>query len=373
MPQIHCDERKQILDHETELAHPINIDHERLLEFVRKIFIFNGLSEEDANTAAYALVKANLRGVDSHGVARVAMYCERLRRRVANPTPDIRIDRVAPAVAVVDGDNGLGLIAGKKGMAEAIDIAGESGIGLVGVKKSGHYGMGALYVLQALEAKCVGLAFTNASPALAVWGGKAPFLGTSPMAAGAPTGDGPPFLLDMACSVVARGKLKFAAQRGEAIPEGLALDWEGRPTTDGRAAFEGVMLPVGGIKGSGLSMLMDVLSGVLTGAAYGGRVRNPFTGLDGFQGTGHFFVALKADLFMALETFQARMNELADRVKSQPRADGFDRIMMPGELEQLTAMQRLKTGIPITPDVVFTLKTEAENAGVSLPYEMVKQ
>lgn len=343
------------------------IDHERLLEFVQQIFVFNGLGDEDAGTAAYALVKANLRGVDSHGVARVAMYCERLRRKVAEPCPNIQVTRVAPAVALVDGCNGLGLIVGKRAMVEAVAIAGESGIGLVGVKNSGHYGMGALYVLQAIEANCVGLAFTNASPALAVWGGKRPFLGTSPMAAGVPTGDGPPFLLDMACSVVARGKLKFAAQRGEAIPEGLALDKDGCPTTDGQAAFEGVMLPLGGIKGSGLSMLMDVLSGVHTGAAYGGRVRNPFTGLDGFQGTGHFFVALKADLFMALDTFQERMHDLANRVKSQPVAEGFDQIMMPGEPEQKVEAERLISGIPITPDVVGTLKSEADRAGIAFP------
>lgn len=348
-------------------AGTVVIDHTRLLDFVHRIFIFNGLSQEDARTAAYALVKANLRGVDSHGVARVAMYCERLRRRVANPCPDIRVNRVATAVSQVDGDNGLGLVVGKRGMAEAIALAGETGIGLVGVKNSGHYGMGALYVLQAIEAGCVGLAFTNASPALAVWGGKRPFLGTSPMAAGVPTGDGAPFLLDMACSVVARGKLKFAAQRGESIPKGLALDREGRPTTDGQAAFEGVMLPLGGVKGSGLSMLMDVLSGVLTGAAFGGRVRNPFTGLDHFQGTGHFFVALKADLFMTLEAFRERMNDLALRVKSQPVADGFEQILMPGEPEQNVEAQRGRTGIPITPDVVQTLSHEAQLAGVRLP------
>ena len=342
------------------------IDHTRLLDFVHRIFVFNGLSQEDAQTAAYALVKANLRGVDSHGVARVSMYCERLRRRVTNPCPDIRIRRVATAVSQVDGDNGLGLVVGKKGMAEAIALAGETGIGLVGVKNSGHYGMGALYVMQAIEADCVGLAFTNASPALAVWGGTRPFLGTSPMTVGVPTGDGPPFLLDMACSVVARGKLKFAARRGEPIPEGLALDKDGHPTTDGQAAFEGVMLPLGGIKGSGLSMLVDVLSGVLTGAAFGGRVRNPFTGLDGFQGTGHFFVVLKADLFMTLKAFQERMKQLADRAKSQPLAEGFQQIMLPGEPEQIMDKKRQVSGIPLTSDVVDDLKNEAGRAGIKL-------
>jgi len=345
----------------------LTITSPRLHHFIRKIFFRNGLSEEDAETAASALVKANLRGVDSHGVARVPMYCERLRRGVANPQPKIEISRVAPAVALIDGDDGLGLVVGKKGMAEAIHIAHESGIGLVGVKRSGHYGMAALYILQAIEADCIGLAFTNASPALPVWGGQDKFFGTNPFAAGAPTNGMPAFVLDMACSIIARGKLKFAAQRGEPIPEGLALDKNGRPTTDGKEAFEGVVLPFGGVKGAALSMLMDVLSGVLTGAAFGGEVRNPFTGLEGPQGTGHFFVALKADLFMSLDAFKQRMQTLAKRVKAQPLAEGFKEIQFPGEPEHRTEKARLKNGIPLTPDVVAALKSEADLVGLSFP------
>ena len=339
----------------------------QLHDFVRNIFLRNGLSEENAETAAYALVKANLRGVDSHGVARVPMYCERLRRGAAKPQPKIEVARVAPAVALIDADDGLGLIVGKKAMAEAICIAHEFGIGLVGVKGSGHYVMAALYILQAIEADCVGFAFTNASPALPVWGGRDKFFGTNPFAAGAPTDDIPAFVVDMACSIIARGMLKFAAQRGEPIPGGLALDRSGRPTTDGKEAFEGVVLPFGGVKGAALAMLMEVLSGVLTGAAFGGEVRNPFTGLDGPQGTGHFFLALKADLFMSLNEFKQRMQTLTERVKAQTLAEGFEEIQIPGEPEQRTEKLRLKNGIPLTPDVIETLKSEAELAGLSFP------
>ncbi len=345
----------------------INMAWEELEIWLAEVFASYSLSSQDARTAARALVKANLRGVDSHGVARVPMYCERLRRGVANPTPEIKVNRVAPAAALVDGDDGLGLVVGRRAMAEAIAIAGECGLGLAGVNRSGHYGMAALYILQAVEAGCVGMAFTNASPALPVWGGRTPFLGTSPFAAGAPTGAAPPFVLDMACSVVARGKLKFAAQRGEAIPEGLALDRHGRPTTDGAEAFAGVVLPMGGVKGAGLSMLMDVLSGVFTGAAFGGETRNPFTGLDGPQGTGHFFLALKADLFMPMAQFEARMQTLVERVKAQPKAEGFDAIRMPGEPEAQNEQVRRTKGIPLTPDVVASLEREGERAGVPFP------
>jgi LDH2 family malate/lactate/ureidoglycolate dehydrogenase len=340
------------------------IEAEELRDWLRKVFAAHRMPLHDAEVAANALVKASLRGVDSHGVARTPMYCERMRRKVANPTPEIKVTRVSPAVSLVDGDNGIGLVVGHRAMAEAISIAQEYGIGLAGVKRSGHYGMGALYVLQAIESGCVGLAFTNASPALPVWGGRAKFLGTSPFAAGAPTGAGSPFVLDMACSIVARGKLKFAAQRGEAIPEGLALDRQGRPTTDGAAAFEGVVLPMGGVKGAGLSLLMEVLSGVFTGAAFGGEVRNPFTGLDGPQGTGHFFMALRADLFMPMETFEKRMRTLAGRVKKQPLAQGFDEILMPGEPESRTERERLVSGIPLTRDVLESLQSEGKLAGI---------
>jgi L-2-hydroxycarboxylate dehydrogenase (NAD+) len=345
----------------------VTIPSEELEKWLQQVFENHRLPPSDARTAARALVKASLRGVDSHGVARVPMYCERLRRGVANPTPDITVTRVAPAAVLVDGDNGLGLVVGRRAMAEAIAIAAEYGLGLAGVKRSGHYGMAALYILQAVAAGCVGMAFTNASPALPVWGGRTPFLGTSPFAAGVPAGAAPPFVLDMACSIVARGKLKFAAQRGEPIPEGLALDRHGRPTTDGAEAFQGVVLPMGGVKGAGLAMLMDVLSGVFTGAAFGGEVRNPFTGLDGPQGTGHFFLALKADLFMPMATFEKRMQTLAARVKTQPRAVGFDAILMPGEPEARNEEARQARGIPLTADVLAALEREGARAGVPFP------
>ena len=343
------------------------IDWQKLEAWLQSVFEANGLPAEDARTAAGALVKASLRGVDSHGVARLAMYCERLRRGATRAAPEIAVQRVAAAAVLVDGDDGLGLVVGPRAMAEAIALARDCGIGLAGVRRSGHYGMAALYILQAVEAGCVGMAFTNASPALPVWGGRTPFLGTSPFAAGVPAGVGPPFVLDMACSVVARGKLKFAAQRGEPIPEGLALDRQGRPTTDGAEAFEGVVLPMGGVKGAGLSMLMDVLAGVLTGAGFGGEVRNPFTGLNGPQQTGHFFLALKADLFMPQTAFENRMEALKERVKAQPRAAGFDEILMPGEPEERNERQRRERGIPLTPDVVASLQMEGERAGVPFP------
>jgi LDH2 family malate/lactate/ureidoglycolate dehydrogenase len=171
----------------------------------------------------------------------------------------------------------------------------------------------------------------------------------------------------MACTVTARGKLKYAAQRGEPIPPGLALDRDGRPTTDGNAAFEGVMLPFAGAKGAGLSMLMEVLCGVLTGAGFGGQVKNPYTGLTGPQDVGHFFMAIRPDLFLAREDYEARMDSLVERAKGQALAEGFDQILMTGEPELRTHETRELNGIPLTADVVDDLEREAQAVGLAMP------
>ncbi len=171
----------------------------------------------------------------------------------------------------------------------------------------------------------------------------------------------------MACTVTARGKLKFAAQRGEAIPEGLALDEHGRPTTDGAAAFRGTVLPFGGHKGSALALQLDIMCGVMTGAAFGGDVRNPFTGLDGPQDVGHFFLVMRPDLFLGRGGWRERIDTLVERLKTTPRAEGVEEVMLPGEIETRTEAERRRHGIPLTADVWADLQREAELAGIELP------
>jgi L-2-hydroxycarboxylate dehydrogenase (NAD+) len=267
------------------------IDHLPLSAAVTGMYEHYGLPPTDARLVAEGLVRADLRGVWSHGVARVSMYAERLRRGLIDPSPAIGIERLAPAVAHLDGANGIGFVVATRAIDGAMDLAEEAGVGVVGVRRSGHYGMAANYVLRAIERGFSSFVYTNASPALPPFGGRVPMLGTNPYAVGIPGGRLGDIVIDMACTVVARGKLKFAAQRGEAIAEGLALDEHGRPTTDGAAAFRGTVLPFGGHKGSALALQLDVMCGVMIGAAFGGAVRNPFTGLDGPQDVGHFFLA----------------------------------------------------------------------------------
>ncbi|GGE50526.1 lactate dehydrogenase [Agaricicola taiwanensis] len=335
--------------------------------YAARVFETAGLPAGDAAIIAADLVRANLRGIDSHGVSRIPMYLERLRRGLVNAKPNIAVKRMAGAVAEVDADNGMGFLASHRAMDEAISLARDAGIGLVGVKNSTHFGMGALYALQAIEAGFVSLIFTNSSPAIPMWGARTTFLGASPIAAGVPGGKHPPYVMDMAMTVIARGKIRLAAMRGEKIPEGLALDNEGNPTTDAAKAFEGVCLPFGGVKGSVLGTLMDLLSGVLTGANFGGEVKSLYFDHSGPQNVGHLFFAIRPDLFMSMEDFETRMDAFVDRAKALPRAAGVDEILIPGEPEQRTENQRRATGIPITDNVIADLTEEAKRAGTVFP------
>ena len=343
------------------------VGHLPLTASVAAIYQHYGLPPADARLVADGLVRADLRGVWSHGVARVSMYAERLRRGLIEPVPAIGLERLAPAVVHMDGANGIGFVVATRAIDAAIEIAEEAGVGVVGVRQSGHYGMAANYVLRAIERGFSSFVFTNASPAMPPFGGRVPMLGTNPYAVGIPGGSRGDVVIDMACTVTARGKLKFAAQRGEAIPEGYALDNHGRPTTDGAAAFRGTVLPFGGHKGAALALQLDIMCGLMTGAAFGGEVRNPFTGLDGPQDVGHFFLAMRPDLFLGRTAWRERMDALVERLKSTPRAEGVEEVMLPGEIEANTEAERRERGVSLSPDVWADLGREAERAGVELP------
>ncbi|OLN86374.1 putative oxidoreductase YjmC [Colletotrichum chlorophyti] len=330
----------------------------RLVEDILK---GNGVSSEHAVVVARYLVAADLRGVDTHGMNRIPSYMERIRQGVLNATAVPELKQVTPAVAHVDGKNGFGFVAANIGMAAAIESAKTFGIGMASVSHSNHFGMSAWLVQQALDADMMSLVFTNSSPALPVWGGKSKLMGVSPIACGAP-GKDKPFILDMAPSVAARGKIYKAKRRGEKIPLDWALDGEGRPTDDPAAALEGVMLPMGGPKGSALSIMMDVFSGVLSGSAFAGHVTNPYDPSKPAD-VGHFLVAIKPDLFMSLDDFRERMDYLYQRVVGSDKAAGVDRIYFPGEIEQLNQQEREKYGIPLVRAEVDALNEEATRVG----------
>jgi LDH2 family malate/lactate/ureidoglycolate dehydrogenase len=327
-----------------------------------------GLPGPHALIVADCLVKANLRGLDSHGVARIPIYAKRLRLGLVNPCPTLALNRVAPSAAHLDGDDGMGMVVGTKAVKEAIAIAQETGIGLVGVHRSTHYGMAAYYVLQATAADHIGFAFTNSSPGMAPFGGTKPILGVNPLSVGVPAGRRPAVILDMAMSGIARGKMRLAAMHGEPIAEGLGVDAQGRPTTDGMAVFGGgAVHPFGGPKGSALAIWMEIMGGVLTGAAFAGEMKSLYEDFSGPQRIGHVFMAIRPDLFLPMAEFKHRMDAMIERLKESQPADGFDEVLMPGEPEVRREEERTRTGIPLTAEVLASLEAEAADSKVALP------
>jgi LDH2 family malate/lactate/ureidoglycolate dehydrogenase len=332
--------------------------------FARSLLIAHNVPEEDAATIAGCLVRAELRGVDTHGLCWLPIYLNRVRKGLINPRPKLDLRHVTPVAAALDGDNGFGFVVGTRAMKEAIAMAREFGVGVVTAKRSTHYGMAANYALQAVDAGLMAMIFSNASPAMPPWGGKDGMFGTNPFCMAAPAGKHKPVILDMSPAVAARGKIRRAMRRGEPIPIGYALDGEGRPTTDATAALSGVVLPIGGYKGSGLSIFMDIFGGVISGANFGGDVGDQARMFDRPQGVGHFFLAMRPNLFVPEDEYRARMDTLIERVRSAPRAEGFAEILLPGEPEDRHEANRRKTGIPYANAEVEALAAEAKLAGI---------
>ncbi|RMZ67574.1 alcohol dehydrogenase [Pyrenophora seminiperda CCB06] len=332
--------------------------------FITSILKGNGVAPDDAKLIAQCLIAADLRGVDTHGMNRIPSYMTRIRQGVLSPSAIPKLTHPTPVVTQVDAQNGFGFLAASAGMTACIESARTYGIGMASIKHSNHFGMSAWIVQQALDANMMSIVYTNSSPALPAWGGREKLLGVSPLACGAPGKDGNHFILDMAPSVAARGKIYKALRRGEKIPQDWALDKEGKSTDDPAKALDGgVMLPMGGPKGSGLAVMMDVFSGVLSGSAFAGDVTGPYDPSRPSD-VGHFLIAVKPDLFMSLDEFRERMQVLYDRVVGAEKADGVDRIYFPGEIEQLTQRERERSGIPLVQAEVDALNAEAEKVGV---------
>jgi LDH2 family malate/lactate/ureidoglycolate dehydrogenase len=348
----------------SETGDRVYVSAEAAEAFTRQIMLAHGLPEQDAAIVAHCLVGADLRGVDTHGIARLPGYLDRVRRGLINAKPSLKPERVTPVAATLDGQNAFGFVVGMRAINEAMAMAREFGIGVVSARRSTHFGMAASYALPAIEAGFMVMVFSNASPAMPPWGGKDGLLGTNPFCVGAPGGKLPPFLLDMSPAVAARGKIRRAERRGETIPIGYALDKDGRDTTDPKAALGGVVLPIGTYKGSGISMMMDIFGGVISGAAFAGQVGDQYKAFDRPQDVGHFFLAMKPNLFISEEEYRARMDTLVERVRGVPKAHGIDEILIPGEPETRLEAQQRKTGIAYSPHDLAPLHTEAAKAGV---------
>lgn len=338
-----------------------------LTRLATSIFVHEGLFPADAQIVAESLVAADLRGVDTHGVARIPSYVERFPNRLVEPRPQIVVTSRMPWAVSVDGGNGMGPVVANRAMSEAIARAETFGIGAATARRSNHFGAAAHYALQAVAHDCIGITLTPASKSLAPFGSREPLFGTNPIAVAVPAGSHDPWVMDMASSIAARGHVRLAARHGKPIPEGWALDELGRPTTDAEAALAGVMLPFAGVKGSALAMLIDILGGVLSGSGFAGAIRDMTRDFDAPQDVGHFFLAMKVEAFMPLAEFNDRMETAIARLKSLKPAAGFTEVLYPGEPEARRQRKHLEYGIPLTPEVYDSIKRVAEPSGIAMP------
>ena len=318
-------------------------------KLVYKIFLKHGMSSNHSKISAKAITNAELIGAPTHGLARLKMYCDRINKKLINPRPKIKIKKISSSVSHVDANNSIGFVAGEVGIKQAIKNAKKTGIGLVGIKNSGHYGLSGYYAEQAVKKNLIAFCFTNAPPAIAPYGARKSLFGTNPVCFGTPTSNKIPFIFDSSVSIINRGKIRVAARNKKKIPEGVALDKYGKPTTDALKALAGVQLPIAGFRGSGFAWMVDILSGVLTGGNHGGKVKDPFDDFSGPQNIGHLFFLLKPNLFIG--NYSQRIKENIKRIKRLPKIKGVKEILYPGENKFRRYKKNLKRNIIVPKNI----------------------
>ena len=318
----------------------------KLKTLLINIFKKNGLNHLDSLISTNAIINAELVGAYGHGLSRLKMYCERINKKVINPRPKIKIKKISSSISHIDANNSIGFVAADIAIKKAIENAKKTGIGLVAVKNSGHYGLSGYYAEQAVKKNLITMIYTNAPPAVAPHGALKSLFGTNPICFGAPTGSKIPFILDTSISMINRGKIRVAARNNDKIPEGVALDKFGKPTIDAKKALEGVQLPIAGFRGSGLAWMVDILSGVLTGGNHAGKVKDPFNDFSGPQNIGHLFITFKANLFQ--KNFNQRIKNNIKTIKRLPKIKGIKEIMYPGQNKFKRFKENSKKGIYIS-------------------------
>lgn len=345
----------------------LRISSDALKQTCARILSAAGLRQADAKLVADTIVQADLWGHQSHGTLRVAAYVARLKSGAVNAGAKPTLTRDSGPVAVMDGCNAMGQVVAAAATKLAIERAKKFGMAAIAVHNSNHFGTAMYFTLMAARQGCIGFMATNASPAMPPWGGRAKSVGTNPWSWAAPAGKHPPMVLDIANTAVARGKIHLARQRGESIPEGWALDEQGLPTTDPEAALAGVTLPMAGHKGYGIALMMDVLSGVLSGSAFGSAVAGPFQNERPGR-VGHFVLALNIDAFMPLGKFEQRQSEIIEALKRSPLADGFVEILYPGEREAKLEAKAATEGIALPIETVKALERLCDDFGIPKPF-----
>jgi len=324
---------------------------------IQQLTVAAGASEQDAAILADALVDADLHGTSTHGVSRLNIYLRRIQRGLIDPAAELRVEQRRPAVLRVDAADGLGQVQAVKTLERLIPLAEEHGVASAAIRHSQHFGALSYYCNRAAAQDMVLVAMTNCEPAMSPAGGCEAFFGTNPIAASFPTGKGFAIRIDLATSRVARGNIIAASKAGRAIPEGWALDEQGNPTTDAAAALAGTVLAMAGHKGAALAMMVELFSGVLSGAAVASDVGSMYKHMDRRQNVGHFFCLLDVAALMDVAEFKDRADRMIDSIKACRKRPGVEEILVPGEPEHRRAQHNREHGIPIGPETVEELRT----------------
>ena len=327
----------------------VTIPHEKAKNLVVKKLIKAGLNHEHAEKVAEILVHADLRSVNSHGVLRTEHYVRRLKAGGINPNANIIFKKTGPVTGIVDGDDGFGHVISDIAMEHAIEMAKENGVGMVTAINSSHCGALSYFVQKAADQKLIGVAMTHTDKIVVPFGGKEAFLGTNPIAYGIPAKTNKPFILDMATSNVALGKILQYKEEGKQIPPGWGVDENGETVTDPAKVVN--LLPFGGAKGYGLSVVVDIFSGLLAGAAFGPYVTKMYGDLDKKRKLGHYFCVINPSFFTDQEAFLENMDRMLNEIRQVPPAPGFSSVLVPGEIEQKNEEKNLQNGITIAKTV----------------------
>lgn len=334
-----------------------------LYRFATRVLEKVGLTKSEAELVAETLIEADMQGVSTHGIIRLVTYTRRVAAGGIKVPTNISVVREGPCTALLDAGAAFGQLAAFQAAQMAVAKAAQCGVGVVGVRNSNHFGRAGYYTEYIARQDMIGICMSNASPRLAPWGGRKPLLGNNPWSIGVP-GENDVLFLDMANSIAAAGKIREAAKLGKTIPPGWALDRNGRPTTDPVQALEGILLPFGEYKGYGITLMVGVLTGLLTGGNWDAEIK-PVDALDSPQGESHLVIALRVDDFTPVAEFKKRIAAVASQIKSSPPAEGFSEIFLPGEIERRRRAESQKKGIALSSSTISSLQNLALELDVS--------
>ncbi|SDE05228.1 Ldh family oxidoreductase [Sporomusa acidovorans] len=335
------------------------VNSSELQELARKLLEAVNVPPEDAAIAAEVMVDTNLKGVESHGVRWLDIYLKRIQSGCVKPITALKTIKEKAGLLLLDAQGGLGQVAMSKGIDMGIAKAKTAGICAVAIRNSNHFGACGYYTAKAAEADMAALVMTNGTPLMAPWGGITPCIGTNPFSYGFP-GPKHPVVLDMATTATARGKVFLAAQKGYDLPAGMALNKEGEPTVNPKEALEGILLPVGGPKGYGLSLIIDILAGIVTGSNHGQNITSLYGDLEHMQNIGHFAVIINLEDFISLDDYMKEMEQSRKEIKSSKLAKGCQEVFVPGEIEANKYNQSIKEGITLPTATWNTLQDWAK-------------